>query len=69
MANLNIDNLIELASKSLGVTPESLRQSLKNGDVEGITAKMSESDRKKVNEVLNNPKMAEKFKKQYTENK
>lgn len=69
MSNLNIDNLIELASKSLGVTPESLRQSLKNGDVAGITAKMSESDRKKVNEVLNNPKMAEKFKKQYTENK
>ena len=67
MANVNIDNLIDMASKGLGISPDSLRQSLKNGDIAGITANMSESDRKKVNEVLNNPKMAEKFKKQYTD--
>lgn len=68
MGNINIDNLIEIASKNLGVSPESLRNSLKSGDVSGITSKMSESDRKKVNEVLNNPKLAEKFRNQYTNN-
>ncbi len=68
MGNINIDNLIEIASKNLGVSPESLRNSLKKGDISGITAKMSEGDRRKVNEVLNNPKLAEKFKSQYTQN-
>lgn len=67
MGNINIENLIGIASSRLGVSPESLRESLKTGDVKGITSKMSESDREKVNKVLNDPRLAERFKKQYTD--
>lgn len=65
MANIDTEKLIAAASRGLGISEESLREALKNGDVKGITSKLSDGDRKKVNEVLNNPKMAEKFKNQY----
>lgn len=66
MANINIDKLMEAASKGLGISKESLRNALEKGDVAGITANMSESDRAKVNAVLKDPKLSEKFRKQYT---
>lgn len=66
MSNINIEGLIELASKKMGVSADSLRTALKNGDVKGITANLSESDRAKVNAVLNDPKLSEKFKNKYT---
>ncbi len=65
MANIDREKLIQAASKGLGISPESLRAALEKGDTAAITSKLSEKDRAKVNEVLNNPKMAEKFKKQY----
>lgn len=69
MGNINIDSLIEIASKKLGVSPESLRSSLNSGDISGITSKLSPGDREKVNAVLNDPKLSEKFRKQYTGDK
>lgn len=68
MSNINMDSLIELASKKMGISADELRSALKNGDIKGITANLSESDRAKVNEVLNNPKLSEKFKNKYTRN-
>lgn len=64
MSNINIDNLIGIASKGLGIPPEQLRKALKEGDVSGITANMSAADREKVNRIFNDPKLAEQFKKQ-----
>ena len=66
MSNVNIESLIELASKKMGISADSLRSALKNGDVKGITSNLSESDRAKVNAVLNDPKLSEKFKSKYT---
>lgn len=65
MSELNMDNLIEIASKKLGLTNEGLREMLKTGNVEAITSNLSQSDREKVEKVMNNPALAEKFKKQY----
>ena len=65
MSELNMDNLIEIASKKLGLTNEGLRELLKTGNVEAITSNLSQSDREKVEKVMNNPALAEKFKKQY----
>lgn len=67
MGNINIEALIEIAGRKLGIPPEELRKSLNSGDISGITSKMSKSDREKVNAVLNDPKLSEKFRKQYTE--
>ena len=68
MSNTNMDSFIELASKKLGVSEEELRTALKNGDVSAVTSKLSESDRKKVNTVLNDPKLSEQFRNKYTRN-
>ncbi len=67
MGRIDTEKLIAAASKGLGISEEDLRNALKNNDTSAITSKLSENDRAKVNEVLNNPKMAEKFKKQYTD--
>lgn len=64
MSNINIENLIGIASKGLGIPPEQLRQALQKGDVSGITANMSPADRERVNRVLNDPKLSEQFRKQ-----
>lgn len=66
MSNINIESLIELASKKMGISSDSLRTALNKGDINGITANLSESDRAKVNAVLNDPKLSEKFKNKYT---
>lgn len=66
MAEMNIDALIAAASKGLKIPPDALRLMLKNGDVSGITANMSESDRAKVEQVMKDPRLSEKFRKQYT---
>lgn len=65
MGNLNIDSLIEAASKRLGVTPEKLKSSLSSGNTEEITSLLSKSDREKINAVMSNPALAEKFRRQF----
>jgi len=69
MSNINIESLIELASRKMGVSADSLRSALNKGDINGITANLSESDRAKVNAVLNDPKLSEKFRNKYTSGK
>ena len=65
MAELNKEKLIEIASEKLGLTKEGLREMLRTGNVQAITSNLSPSDREKVEKVMNNPELAEKFKKQY----
>lgn len=65
MGNLNIDGLIELASKRLGVSPEKLRSSLSDGNLSEIMGNLSENDREKIKSVMSNPELAKRFKKQF----
>ncbi len=65
MGNLNIDGLIEMASKRLGVPPEKLRSSLSDGNLSEIAGNLSENDREKIKSVMNNPELAKRFKKQF----
>lgn len=66
MGNINIDALIEAASKKLGIPPEQLRKSLNSGNISDITSRMSKSDRDKINSVMNNPELMEKMRRKYT---
>ena len=68
MGNINIDALIEAASKKLGIPPEQLRKSLNSGNISDITSRMSKSDRDKINSVMNNPELMEKMRRKYTGN-
>lgn len=65
MTEFNREKLIEIASEKLGLTKEGLSEMLRTGNVEAITSNLSRSDREKVEKVMNNPELAEKFKKQY----
>ena len=65
MGNLNIDGLIEMASKRLGVPPEKLRSSLSDGNLSEIAGNLSENDREKIKSVMNNPELAKRFNKQF----
>lgn len=68
MGNINIDALIEAASKKLGIPPEQLKKSLNSGNISDITSRMSKSDRDKINSVMNNPELMEKMRRKYTGN-
>lgn len=65
MGNLNVEGLIELASKRLGVSPEKLKSSLSDGNLSEIAGNLSENDREKIRSVMNNPELAKRFKKQF----
>lgn len=65
MGNLNVEGLIELASKRLGVSPEKLKNSLSDGNLSEIAGNLSENDREKIRSVMNNPELAKRFKKQF----
>ena len=65
MAEFDKEKLIEIASEKLGLTKEGLSEMLKTGNVQAITSNLSEIDRQKVEKVMNDPRLAEKFRKQY----
>lgn len=65
MADFDKEKLIEIASEKLGLTKEGLSEMLRTGNVQAITSNLSKSDREKVERVMNDPKLAEKFKNQY----
>ena len=65
MAEFDKEKLIEIASEKLGLTKEGLQEMLRTGNVQAITSNLSKSDREKVERVMNDPKLAEKFKNQY----
>lgn len=68
MGNLNIDGLLAAAGKTLGLSPEKLREALSSGNYAQITEKLSEADRAKISAILKNPELAEKFRKQFMKN-
>ena len=60
--NNNYDKLIEAASKKLGTSPESLKQTLEKGDMKALAAGLSKSDQEKLRAVLQNEELMRKLK-------
>ena len=60
--NNNYDKLIEAASKKLGTSPESLKQTLEKGDMKALAAGLSKSDKEKLRAVLSNEELMRKLK-------
>ena len=60
--NNNYDKLIEAASKKLGTSPESMKQTLEKGDVKALAAGLSKSDKEKLRAVLQNEELMRKLK-------
>lgn len=62
MDNKNYDQLIEAASKKLGISSEQLRRTLEKGDVKALSQGLSKSDKEKLRAVLSNKELMEKLK-------
>ena len=60
--NNNYDKLIEAASKKLGTSPESLKQTLEKGDMKALASGLSKSDKEKLRAVLQNEELMQKLK-------
>ena len=66
MANLNVnpkhmDQLLKVVSSKLGVSPESLRKDLENGKFDSALKNMKPAEAATFNQMINNPKLLEKF--------
>ncbi len=66
MANIKadpqkLDQLIGAVSSKLGVSKESLRRDLETGKFDAALKNMKPTEAAAFNQVLNNPKMLEKF--------
>ena len=61
MNEKNLDKLINAASEKLGTSPDKLKKTLENGDIKGLSAGLSKSDKEKLREVLANKELMEKL--------
>ncbi len=64
MANIDpkkADGLLKAVSKKIGVPPETLKQQLEQGKFDSALNSMNQSDAAKFQQVMNNPKLMEKF--------
>lgn len=62
--NLNpkqVDQLLQAASKKLGVSPEQLKSELESGKYDKVLKNMSQKDSAMLQKVMQNPKMVEKL--------
>ena len=62
--NLNpkqVDQLLQAASKMMGVPPEQLKSELESGKYVKVLKNMSQKDSAMLQKVMQNPKMVEKL--------
>ena len=59
--NNNYDELIRQAGQKAGVDPESLKQSIDNGKLDALLAKMRPQDAARFQQIVNDPKLAEQI--------
>jgi len=50
-----MEKMLGIASRNLGVTPESLKEMLGKGDLNAIMAKMKPEEAEKLKSAMNNP--------------
>ena len=64
MANFSqqqINQLLQMASKKMGTTPEELKRKLETSNVEETLKHMNKNDAAKVQQVLSNPALAKQL--------
>ncbi len=59
--NSNMEKMIELASKKLGVSSEVLKRSLEKGNVDDMLSSMRKEDADKLKTIMQNPSVKEKM--------
>ena len=59
--NANMEKMIELVSKKLGIPKEKLKASLEKGSLEDMLSDMKKEDAEKLKSVMNNSAAKEKL--------
>lgn len=57
----NLNGLLEVVSKKLGMPPEQLRRELESGKFDGALRNMSGADAQKFQQAIRNPQIVEKL--------
>ena len=61
MNEKQLEQLLSLASKKLGTTPQKLKTQLQDGTFEKALGDMNSTDSMRLKQALSNPKVAEKI--------
>lgn len=59
--NANIEKMIELVSKKLGIPKEKLKASLEKGNIDAMLSDMKKEDAEKLKSVMNSSAAREKL--------
>ena len=65
MDEKQIEKMIALAAKKLGMTPEQLKETAKSGNVDGILSKMDGTSAEKVRQVMADKNLTEELKRKF----
>lgn len=61
MSQKNLDALLSVASKQLGMTPDELKKNLSSGNMSGVTQKMGSDDGANLQRFMTDKNFAEKI--------
>ena len=65
MDEKQIEKMIALAAKKLGMTPEQLKETTRSGNVDGILSKMDGASAEKVRQVMADKNLTEELKRKF----
>lgn len=65
MDEKQIEKMLQMAAKKLGMTPEDLKASAKSGNVDGILSKMDKSSAEKVRSMMADKKLTDELNKKF----
>lgn len=65
MDEKQLAQMLQLASKKLGITPEELKQKAMSGDVDGLLSKMDKSSAEKVKSIMKDKNITDELAKKF----
>ncbi len=65
MDEKQLAQMLQLASKKLGITPEALKQKAMSGDVDGLLSKMDKSSAEKVKSIMKDKNITDELAKKF----
>lgn len=65
MDEKQLNAMLQMASKKLGMTPEELKKTAMSGDVNGLLSKMDKSSAEKVKKAMNDKNITDELAKKF----
>lgn len=65
MDEKQLAQMLQIASKKLGMTPEELKQTAMSGDVDSLLSKMDKSSAEKVKSIMKDKNITEELAKRF----